>query len=293
MKVLVVGLGSIGRRHALNLQAMGHEVNGCDKRMWSIDKATDYCPFMSMQFLGDALHHYRPEAVLICTPPSEHLENVRRVLQAGVRRIFIEKPLAATYQDAIEIDRLLAATDFCVGIGYQFRALDSLKIFSAGIEFGKYAAPFAARAHFSAKNQGRKLEARSPSYETDILLEASHEIDYLCWLFGPPQSVWAPMVSSSLCEMVIQFELTDSILPVSLHLDDLCGGYRRGIIAYTKEHSHCWVFDSVENDSAYKTELEAFMAGTPLCKLEDGYLVMQVIDAARRSHDSGRRAIVV
>ena len=53
-----------------------------------------------------ALQSVRPDVVSICTPPAYHLEVVKAAVGAGVRAIHCEKPIALSYGDVLEIDRL-------------------------------------------------------------------------------------------------------------------------------------------------------------------------------------------
>jgi UDP-N-acetylglucosamine 3-dehydrogenase len=48
----------------------------------------------------------RPDLVSICTPPASHLDVVREAVAAGVQAIHCEKPIALSYADALEMDRL-------------------------------------------------------------------------------------------------------------------------------------------------------------------------------------------
>jgi predicted dehydrogenase len=50
-----------------------------------------------------------PDVLSICTPPATHLEIARAAIAAGVRAIHCEKPIATSYADVAEMQRL--ATD--------------------------------------------------------------------------------------------------------------------------------------------------------------------------------------
>src|SRR5688572_28087118 len=93
LDVLVVGCGSIGRRHAHNLRTLG--VGGIhlfDRDLTltrSVAQAVEAAAYVAL----DQALAASPDAVLICTPPRSHLEVAEQVIQAGLP-VFIEKPLA-------------------------------------------------------------------------------------------------------------------------------------------------------------------------------------------------------
>jgi predicted dehydrogenase len=47
-----------------------------------------------------------PDLISICTPPGSHLDVVERAVAAGVKAIHCEKPIALSYADALEMDRI-------------------------------------------------------------------------------------------------------------------------------------------------------------------------------------------
>lgn len=54
----------------------------------------------------ELLERERPELLSICTPPAQHLELVRAAVAAGVKAIHCEKPIALSWGDALEMDRI-------------------------------------------------------------------------------------------------------------------------------------------------------------------------------------------
>jgi predicted dehydrogenase len=53
-----------------------------------------------------ALQRVRPDIVSVCTPPAFHLDAVKAAVNAGVQAIHCEKPIALSYADVLEMDRL-------------------------------------------------------------------------------------------------------------------------------------------------------------------------------------------
>ncbi len=89
MKVGIIGLGSIGTRHALNVIALGHEVLPFDTAKSEISSAAHW-----QRIVCDS------DAVLICTPASSHAFDARSLLEEGWDGpLFVEKPLALSSEE--------------------------------------------------------------------------------------------------------------------------------------------------------------------------------------------------
>jgi UDP-N-acetylglucosamine 3-dehydrogenase len=54
----------------------------------------------------DLLDSERPDLISICTPPASHLDIVNAAVDAGVRAIHCEKPIALSYSDAVAMDQV-------------------------------------------------------------------------------------------------------------------------------------------------------------------------------------------
>lgn len=75
MKLLVVGLGSMGKRRVRNLQALGgHEVAGMDVRADRREDASMKYGIAVFSEFTDALDLFQPNAVVISTSPERHMD---------------------------------------------------------------------------------------------------------------------------------------------------------------------------------------------------------------------------
>src|SRR5215472_1264696 len=84
---LVVGLGSIGERHARLLSELGHDVAVVSRRGLG-DKRRSY------PMLGDALAAERPDYVVVANETAEHHATLMALASAGFAgRVLVEKPL--------------------------------------------------------------------------------------------------------------------------------------------------------------------------------------------------------
>jgi predicted dehydrogenase len=103
LEIAILGLGSIGMRHATNIMALGHKVRGFDpaqSRQAILADAGGYCCNSLRESLEGA------SAAVIATPSGQHLSDLAAVVHSDCHA-FIEKPLAHV-EDGIEA-LLLAA----------------------------------------------------------------------------------------------------------------------------------------------------------------------------------------
>ena len=95
-RVLVVGLGNMGRSHALALLHAGSDIVGLVTRS-PVDLPPQLAPLPRVSFeAGLAL---RPDIVVIATYTDSHADLAIRAMEAGAH-VFVAKPIAATVQDA-------------------------------------------------------------------------------------------------------------------------------------------------------------------------------------------------
>ena len=93
-RVLIVGCGSIGRRHARNLKSLGVQQLGlCDTNAEALKECRQEVIGETFGDYEEALQRFEPEIVLICTPPVYHVDEALAALRANAH-VFIEKPLS-------------------------------------------------------------------------------------------------------------------------------------------------------------------------------------------------------
>src|SRR4030081_2512581 len=92
MRALVVGLGSIGRRHARNWAALGLGPVAVCRQTNSLQPEPLGIGVQEFTDLDQALDD-RPDVVLVTNPTSLHVETAFKAVQAGAH-VFMEKPLS-------------------------------------------------------------------------------------------------------------------------------------------------------------------------------------------------------
>src|SRR6266511_692987 len=148
MRYLVLGAGSIGRRHCLNLTSLGRDV-----LVWDTDPArlreVEGWPGVRTVASLEAGLGTGPDGALICTPPASHADLARAALLAGAH-VFVEKPISHTsdvvpalVEEAKRRQRLLM-------VGFNLRFLPSLRRMKALLDEKRVGGIFAVRAEFGA-----------------------------------------------------------------------------------------------------------------------------------------------
>ena len=100
MKVLVIGLGSMGKRRVRNLIALGgNEIAGFDLREDRCKEAHEKYGITLFSDIESALKNFRPEALVISTSPAHHMEYAWMGFELGLP-CFIEASV-------VEADRIL------------------------------------------------------------------------------------------------------------------------------------------------------------------------------------------
>lgn len=90
MKIIVIGLGSMGRRRARLLQRIGdNEIVGVDLSDERRENAEDELGIITYGTLEDAMRDESVEAAVICTPPLSHASFVEKCLDCGLH-VFTE-----------------------------------------------------------------------------------------------------------------------------------------------------------------------------------------------------------
>lgn len=193
MKLLIAGLGSIGRRHLNNLLQLGAEDIIVYRHAGGRDKDFNI-PFFTD--LDEALSQ-KPKAVLICNPTALHMPVAIKAAKAGVN-IFLEKPLSSDLDGVSEFIKIIEDKKIITMVGYQFRfhpALQKIKqliddgvlgkIIFGRVEAGQYLPDWHPGEDYSQGYAARR------DLGGGVILTLIHELDYLSWILGKPESVSA------------------------------------------------------------------------------------------------------
>jgi predicted dehydrogenase len=322
MRVLVHGTGSIGMRHLDVLRRrLGVETVALPTRPERADapELREHHPVRSYaeaRALGVT-------AAIIATDTGRHLADATAAIEAGCD-VLVEKPLAAQARGVSELAALASREKRAVYVAQNLRFLESLiaarnelprlgAIHSVRIECQSYLPDWRPGSDFRRCYSARQEDG-------GVLRDLVHEIDYGCWLFGRPSSVFAVTNRGVLG---IEAEEEADILwrsraaTVSFRLDYVSRISRRRFHAVGENGHVEWdglsnavtvglvgraaevVPHPMERDEMMAAQARAFLLaiqnGSPggLATLDEGAFAVAVIDAVKRSASDGMPASVL
>ncbi len=127
--VAIIGLGKMGLVHGSAVTVAGGRIVGLvdlqRKRLGNARWIGLQAPFFTS--LDDLLHTQVPGAVFVSVPSNANLAVARACRAAGVRGIFLEKPLASTAESADELVRLASDDHLIDGVGFMLRHVPTFR----------------------------------------------------------------------------------------------------------------------------------------------------------------------
>ncbi len=214
MKILIAGLGSIGRRHLRNLQALGEH----DILLFRTGNSTlpnDELSGLPVEMDLQSALAQRPQAVIVSNPTALHLEVAIPAAEAGCH-LLIEKPVSHSLQRLDELQAAVQRGGGQVLVGFHFRHHPGLQKVASLIASGAIGKPLSARAHWGEYLPGwhpwedyRQTYSARPDLGGGVILTLSHPLDYLRWLLGDVAAVWA--FTGRLNDLELQVEDTAEI----------------------------------------------------------------------------------
>lgn len=229
MRILIVGCGSIGKRHARNLRALGvQDLLLFDPNKDRAEAVAHEIAARSVPFVEQA-YGESPNLALVCAPTSLHLPLAWEAFLRGCD-IFIEKPFSDSMQGVADFVEAAESGQRLLVVGYNFRFDAVMNQVQRWICEGKVGHVTSARFHF-----GSYLPSRHPweDYRCGygarrelgggVILDAVHELDMAIWLFGMPETIYC--VGGKYSDLAIDVEDTAEIVMsyadkvVAVHLD--------------------------------------------------------------------------
>ena len=240
-RILICGLGSIGRRHLRVLRQNWPLVDIAVLRS-GYGSACQELEFASQVFfnLQDAIA-WGPKAVIIATPATDHLSKALEFAKLKIP-LLIEKPVGSGLESLEEWNSLLnLAKDIPVLVGYILRhdpCAVFIKDFLAKKILGKLVeADFYCGSWLPDWRLGldyRKSVSARRNLGGGVLLELSHEIDLAQWLLGSLNLQFCTLEKSELLELDVEdkallFGRTDDGCSVTIRLNFCTKPVRRNL----------------------------------------------------------------
>jgi predicted dehydrogenase len=276
---------------------------------------------------------FGPDAVIVAGPASTRAGLLRQIGGLNVP-VFIEKPLAHTLADAVSVLELLGPAVERSQLGYNLRFSESLLAFRDLVRGGRFGRVLRFNAETGqylpdwrpGKDYRETVSARA-ELGGGVLLELSHELDYLRWIFGEWEWVtaWAGRTSSleidvedtALVTIGIEGDHAGTQLVGHLSLDFVRRDKTRTVTALCESGTLRWdgiagtvaVYEPSESrwetvvtdsgsQSTYRAQWDSFLSvvekgSAPTVAMSDGVAVLRAVEAIRHSHEqSGTRVFL-
>lgn len=214
--ILMIGLGSIGQRHVRNLKRLlGDQCEFSAYRVRRLQQTfsdtmqirdgvnleTEYQIKVYTDLeeaLGIKQEHDKPDLVFVTNITSKHMECALAAAEAGCN-IFLEKPVSDSMDGVERLMRLQEEKKIHIFMGYQNRYHVCIKKLREYLKEGVLGRLVSVDAAFCERlttmhtyeDYSTTYMARKEMGGGPILNLQIHDLDYLQWLFGMPESVYA------------------------------------------------------------------------------------------------------
>jgi len=191
MKILVIGYGSIGKRHARNADRMA-EAAVFDTNPQALLDREQEDGIRTFADLKTALK-WNPDGVVIATPTHLHLPAALASVESGAN-VLIEKPISHSTEGVEAFLERAESLNRKVFVACNMRFHPAIRAIHKNLDgIGR---PLFARADYGnylpnmrPNVDYRKLYAASRHQGGGVILDGIHELDYLIWLFGGVEEV--------------------------------------------------------------------------------------------------------
>jgi predicted dehydrogenase len=293
MNVVVIGYGSIGRRHCRILNEMGYHVSIVSKR--DINYPLKY------NTLRDAIHTEKPEYVVIANETSAHLETLESLDNLRYHhKILVEKPL---YHQNVKT--MFHFSDLYIGYNLRFhpiiqalyKHLQGQKVLSVQAYAGQYLPNWRPSTDYTSSYSSDRNKGGG------VIRDLSHELDYLQFLFGEwnalfalggkwsdlaitSDDTFAIVYQSKGCPTInLQINYLDHIAQRTITINTVNHTYKADLINNTLQINDQIHTYSLDADETYKKQHLAIIHDEKeyLCTYDQGLAIVNMIESAENS----------
>ena len=324
MKILLIGFGSIGKRHLGNLFYLGY--TDVDVVTSNTVLPEPYACLSLYRSLKDAIAVSTYDTAILCTPTAQHTPAILQLLQAQVYRIYIEKPVSHSLDDLDLIVSLASRYSNKIVVGFDLHfdlGLQKVKellvqqtigkIISINAQVGQYLPDWRPAEDY---RQGMSARVGTGG---GVMLDLVHEFNYVTWLAGPVKTVAAfynnsgslQIETEDIAEVLLQFQ-NGAI--GTIHLDYLQPLLVRNCLITGAEGSIKWNlannivewinqqkefftynYEGFERNERFIQIMKSFLEDAPddrLTNLHAGIESLQLVLAAKKSNDTQQFVMV-
>ena len=224
MKILMMGLGSIGQRHVRNIRRLlgdsaeliayrsrGSKTTFNDKL--EIRQGVDLEKEYNIKAFGDideALAQ-KPDIAFITNITAKHIECALKAAEAGCH-IFMEKPLGDDLGKTEELAGLISKKDLVFFMGFQNRYHPCIRKVKETLDGGSFGRIVYGECEFSERlttmhryeDYRGTYMARKDMGGGPVLNLLMHDLDVIRYLFGKPDSVSGVVRNNSTLEIDVE-----------------------------------------------------------------------------------------
>jgi predicted dehydrogenase len=234
MKLLVVGTGSIGKRHIKNLLDLGADVLSFSY----LSNAQELDPRVTRVSQLDVFLESDIDAVVIANRTDQHIDVALKAARAG-KHMFLEKPLAASMAGVNELVVTVQQNGLVVEAGFMLHSHPNLLWIREQLAQGLLGEIWHMRAavgqwlpDWRPGTDHRQGYCAFKALGGGVTFDLIHELDLVQWLLGPVADVTAMMRQAAALEIEteavaqIVLQLASGAM-AQVHLDYLRPGYGR------------------------------------------------------------------
>ena len=331
-RILIIGLGTIGLRHLSILKELIPEAE--IKVLRRENTKIQFGLGVSVITSINEAKQFLPEIIVISNATSHHVDTALEFVQAGAS-LFIEKPISDLKKGILDLIRKLNTTGGVLMVGYNLRYLKSLQEFRRHLNEGLIGDSLSVRCEvgqylpsWRPKKDYRESVSAKSELGGGVLLELSHEIDYLRWIFGDIDWVRATLSRQSKLEidvednvhLTIGFEKRKNGMQLigNLNMDFMRHDTTRcctvigekgslrwdgilGQVSLYNAGAKTWKILFDKDNGIYETyilEWQEFIKAiqekrSPAVTGEDGLRVVEIVEATRLSSKNGVQTTVI
>ena len=327
MKFLVLGCGSIGKRHMRNLLSIGIDANN----IFAVDPRDDRQKEVNTLGITNTSSDYMEvienenfDIALVCSPTSLH---IKQCIELGKKNInlFIEKPLADNKEGLESLIDIVKKNNLKAALAYVFRFSPLTQKVKSVLEEGKLGKVLWVRGEFSEYlpdfhpyEDYRSFYMAKKEIGGGSILDQSHIMDLILYLISGYEEVYAintnlsslEISSDDIAEMIVK--LKGNII-ASIHTDIFGRSHKKNleikaekgnifldiyddaVSVYYSDTKSTEVFKKLTKDfnQNYIDEINNFIASCDnkedvRTTLDEGIQTMNLILAAKKSQISGK-----
>jgi predicted dehydrogenase len=252
VKIVVIGYGSIGRRHIGNIANLEIEAEVyCFRRS---NCSIDEFPYVRVLTDVEQVKALNPDVILVCNPSHLHLDWIELAVELN-SHVFVEKPMATSRSD---LNRAISLVDSfhdkVFFIGFMMRYHKGIVALNEKLSSGEIGSLYHARLEFGGYLPSWPYVDYKQSYAArkdmggGVIFTISHELDTAQYLFGYDAALTVVKSSTNLLDITGE-EMAELVLnypdkQVSIHLDYLQRDYHRTIRVLGDRGSLMWDWNS-------------------------------------------------